>query len=316
MKKDICTKRFFKNKYKNHIKDSISYRIFRVFLAIVFTLLCVCFLFPYLHVFAKAVNDSADTALGGLMVFPRKFTLDYIKIVLNDAGVLNGFVITIAVTIVGSLFSVSLNYIVAYALWHEHFWGKNVIVWFFTIPMFIGGGIVSNFIIYSKIGMIDNFLVYILPGSFNFFTVVFIRTYLTGVSTTYVEAAQIDGASEIKIAVKIILPLSMPIIAVMLLRSAVGYWNSWVATLYYVNKPSLYTLAYVLQASLKNSKEVERILAEAIENGRVVGNMSGGATTETIQAAQTIVSTLPIVFFYPFFQKYMAKGISLGGVKE
>ena len=223
---------------------------------------------------------------------------------------------TVAITVIGSLFTVAINYVAAYALWQKTFWGKTVIVWFLTIPMFISGGIVSNYVIYSKIGMIDNFLVYILPGSFNFFTVVFIRTYLTGVSTTYVEAARIDGASELKIAVKIILPLSMPIIAVMLLRAAVGYWNSWSTTLYYIDSPSLYTLPYYLQLSLKNSQEVERVLREAIEQGRIVGDMSIGSPSESIQAAQTIISTLPLVCLYPFFQKYLAKGVSLGGIKE
>lgn len=305
----------FHNK-KNHIKDSIGQRIFRVFLAIILILACAAFLFPYLHVLAKALNSSADTALGGLTIYPRKFTFEFISIVLQDSGILLGLRNTVAITVIGSLFTVTINYVAAYALWQKTFWGKTVIVWFLTIPMFISGGIVSNYVIYSKIGMIDNFLVYILPGSFNFFTVVFIRTYLTGVSTTYVEAARIDGASELKIAVKIILPLSMPIIAVMLLRAAVGYWNSWSTTLYYIDSPSLYTLPYYLQLSLKNSQEVERVLREAIEQGRIVGDMSIGSPSESIQAAQTIISTLPLVCLYPFFQKYLAKGVSLGGIKE
>ena len=303
--------------WKRHrIKESISRKIFKFFLAVMMILACACFLFPYLHVLAKSVNSAADTALGGLTVYPRKFTLEYISIVLQDSGIIIGLRNTVAITVIGSLFTVTLNYITAYALWQKSFWGKTVIVWFLTIPMFISGGIVSNYIIYSKIGMIDNFLVYILPGSFNFFTVVFIRTYLIGVSTTYVEAARIDGASELKIAVKIILPLSMPIIAVMLLRAAVGYWNNWTTTLYYVDSQSLYTLPYFLQLSLKNSQEIDRVIREAIEQGRFVGELDMGSPSESIQAAQTIISTLPLVCLYPFFQKYLSKGISLGGIKE
>lgn len=301
---------------KSHIKGSVGQRVFQVFLAIILVLISAIFIFPYLHVLAKALNSSSDTALGGLTIYPRKFTFQYISIVLQDSGILVGLRNSIAVTVLGSVFTVAINYIAAYALWQKKFWGKNVIVWFLTIPMFISGGLVANYVIYSKIGMIDNFLVYILPGSFNFFTVVFIRTYLTGVSTTYVEAAQIDGASEIKIAVKIILPLSMPIIAVMLLRAAVGYWNNWSTTLYYIDSPSLYTLPYYLQLSIKNSQEIERVLQEAIEQGRVFGDASSGVPSESLQAAQTIVSTLPLVCLYPFFQKYLAKGVSLGGIKE
>lgn len=300
----------------NHIKDSVSRKVFVVFNALVLILFSFIFLAPYVNILAKSLNKASDTALGGLTFIPRAWTWDNFDIVFADDSLMNGFVITIARVVIGTIWALFVTYTAAYALMQKGLWGRKAILVIFTIPMFINGGLIANLLIYAKLGLYDNFLVYILPGAFSFFNMVVIRTYLLGISDAYREAARIDGASEFTILIKIYFPLSMPIVATIVLWTAVGYWNDWTTSLYYVQSSSLYTLQYVLQLSLKEANRIQTLIANAIASGKPLGNVNSEISGDSIQAAQIIVTTIPILVLYPFLQKYFIKGVMIGGVKE
>lgn len=303
-------------KKENRMKDGVGRNVFVVCNTLLLILLSFLFIAPYLNVFAKALNSAKDTALGGVGLFPRKLSWDNFDIVLKDSGTWQGFKITILRVIIGSLFSLAITYMAAYALLKKHLWGRVFFVSFLTIPMFIGGGLIANYIIFAKIGIYNTFWVYIFPSSFSFFYMVIIRTYLQSIPESLREAARIDGASELRIMWSVMLPLSMPIVATILLWNAVGHWNDWTTTLYYINSPRLYTLQYNLQISLKETEKIQQMIAEALASGRPLGDISSDISGESVQAAQIIVSTLPVIVLYPFLQKYFIKGVTLGGVKE
>lgn len=303
-------------KVNNYIKTSTSRKVFVVFNTILLVFLSFVFLFPYLNVLAKSFNDASDTALGGLTIFPRLFTLTNFKVVFADETLMSSFLVTIAYVVVGSLWALFVNYSAAYALLQKGLWGKKVILAILTLPMFLSGGLISNLLIYSKIKVYDTFFVYVMPQAFSFFNMVVIRTYLAGISDSYREAARIDGASEITIMFKIYLPLSMPIVATILLWTAVSYWNDWTTTLYYVRSSNLYTMQYVLQQSLKEANRIQTLISNAIANGLPIGNVDSSISGDSIQSAQIIVTTVPILIIYPFLQRYFIKGVMIGGVKE
>ena len=303
-------------KVNNHIKTSPSRKVFVVTNTVLLVLLSCVFLFPYLNVLAKSLNDASDTALGGLTVFPRAFTLTNFKVVFADETLMSSFFVTVAYVVIGSAWALFVNYSAAYALLQKTLWAKKIFLAILTIPMFISGGLISNLLIYAKLKVYNTFFVYILPQAFSFFNMVVIRTYLSGISDSYREAARIDGASEITVMLKIYLPLSMPIVSTILLWTAVSYWNDWTTSLYYIRNSSLYTMQYVLQQSLKETNRIQTLIANAIANGLPIGNVDSSVSGDSIQSAQIIVTTLPILLVYPFLQKYFIKGVMIGGIKE
>ena len=295
---------------------SVSRRIFVVCNTVFLLLLSFAFIAPYLNILAKSFNSAKDTMLGGVTFYPRVFTLDNYDIVLKDPNIGHSAIISVLRVISGSLFSLFLQYSVAYALLRRGLPFRKAIVMFFTIPMFINGGLISEYIIYAKLGLYNNFLIYVLPASFSFYNMVIIRTYLQGIPESLIESARLDGAGEFTILWKIMLPLSMPIVATILLWCAVAHWNDWARTLYFVDNPDLYTLQYHLMLAEKKAESLTQMIQNAMETGRPLGTIDTDISGESVQAAQTIITTVPIVLTYPFFQRYFVSGVTMGSVKE
>lgn len=299
-------------------RGSRSRRAFRICNGIFMILLSFTFLAPYINILAKAFNAARDTTLGGLTFWPRDWTLDNMNVVLGDSSTWTGFRVSVFRVIIGSTFALFVQYTAAYALLRKGLRFKKFIIILFSIPMFVSGGIVSEYIVYGRnmLGIYNTFWVYILPHSFSFYNIVVIRTYLAGIPDSLLESARLDGAGELVILRKIMLPLSMPIVATILLWSAVGHWNDWTTTLYFVEKSDLFTLQYNLQLAVKQAETVQSMIADAIESGRPLGDIDTDITAESIQAAQLIVTTVPIICVYPFLQKYFMSGVMVGSVKE
>ncbi|MDR1094026.1 MAG: carbohydrate ABC transporter permease, partial [Clostridiales bacterium] len=211
-----------------------------------------------------------------------------------------------------------VTYFAAYALLRKGLRGRGLIVAFLTVPMFFGGGLFPTWLFYSKIHLRNTFFVYILPFAFNFFNMVIIRTYLLNIPDSLRESARVDGASEIRILFQIMFPLSMPIIATVLLWNAVFHWNDWTSTLYFVDigYRELFTLQYNLEQVLKESQRIQELIKAAMASGRPLGDISDQMTPEAIVSAQIVVSTLPVILVYPFLQKYFIQGVMIGSVKE
>lgn len=298
--------------------NSSSRNVFVVCNTVFMLLLSFVFLAPYVNIMAKSFNAAKDTMLGGIVFWPRAWTLDNYNVVLGDSSTWTGLRVSVIRVVFGSVFALIVTYMAAYALLRKGLRGKKIIIMFLTIPMFLQGGLISEYIVYGKrmLGIYDTFWVYIFPHSFSFFNMVIIRTYLQGIPESLIESARLDGAGEFVILWKIMLPLSMPIVATILLWSAVGHWNDWTTTLYFVENSDLFTLQYNLQLAVKQAETVQSMIADALESGRPLGDIDTDITAESIQAAQLIVTTVPIVCVYPFLQKYFMSGVMLGSVKE
>lgn len=291
---------------------STGYKIFQFFNALFLMLFMTITLFPYLNVMVKAFNEGVDTTRGGLFLWPRVPTLENFQLLLQNREMLDAAYISIFRVIVGTVLTLAVQFMAAYALSRKNFPGKNAILIFLTIPMFLHGGIIPNYILFSRVGLLNNFLVYILPGLFSFYEMIIIRTYISStISVSLEESAKIDGANEFRVLLQIILPLCKPILATIGLWVAVAQWNDWTATLYYVTKPKLFTLQYKLMQILKEAERLAKLMAEA-ENVSEIPK----ATPDALVAAQVIITTLPIVLVYPFVQKYFVQGIMIGAVKE
>ena len=272
--------------------------------------------FPYFNVLAHAFNDSRDSQFGGITFYPRVWTLENFNVLLGNREVLQAVVVSVLRVAAGTMFALVIQYTCAYAFTMKGLKGKKIILLFLMIPMYFGGGLIPVYLLYSKLHILNNFLVYILPVSFSLYNMVIIRSYLYTIPESLGESAKLDGANDAVIMARIYIPLSLPILAVMALWSAVGHWNDWTTTLYFITDKRLYTLQYVLMQVLKEGERLARLMEEALIAGRRVTDNSRRITPQAIRSAQIIITTIPIVVMYPFLQKYFVKGVTLGAVKE
>lgn len=299
-------------------KDSIGFRIFRVVNVIIMFLILLVTLLPYLHVLAKALNDGADTMLGGLTIYPRKLTFTNFSALFRDSSMIRSFFVSVARVLLGTVLSVGAQFAAAYALSKKNLPGRNQIMLFLALPMFFNGGVIPTYILYVHLKLTNNFWVYILPALCSYYNVLVLKSYIeSSIPESLSEASLLDGANEFTTLWKIILPLSKPVLATVALWVAVGHWNDWNSTLMYVTKEKLYTLQYKLMQLIKESERIQRLIQDATTSGSGVdtGGLSVKATPDSMISAQVIVTTLPIVVVYPFLQKYFMKGIVLGAVK-
>lgn len=282
------------------------------------TLLALIAIFPYLNTLAVALNHGNDTIRGGITIFPRSPTLANFKALIANEAIIHAFYISVLRVGVGTLLALVVQFSAAYTFTNPALPGRTSLLVYFIVPLFFSGGLIPTYLLYSKLGLLNNFWVYVLPGAFVFFNMIVMRTYLYTIPDSLKESARIDGAGELGILVKIVLPLSMPIIATISLWTAVTAWNDWTTTLNFVTNPQLFTLSYKLEQLIKEMDALSQIIQDAIAKGNVgsLMNVSNRLTPESVRAAQVIVTTLPIILVYPFLQKYFIKGVLIGSVKE
>ena len=297
------------------MKDSVSRKIFNVFNISFFILLMVTMLFPYINVLAKALNEGKDTAMGGILLWPRVFTWENFETVVLDENFGQALFISVSLAVVCTVANLFVQFMAAYTFLNRDLVGRKALMVFLLIPMYFGGGLIPQYILYAKIGLLNNYLVYVLPGLMSTYNMIIIRSYMESVPASLRESARIDGANDIRIAFQIMLPLCKPVLATVALWTAVGAWSSWTQTLYYVTKKELFTLQYLLMQVIKEADKVRAMVQEAALRGEIL-NVEPKVTTEAVQSAQIIVTTLPIILVYPFLQKYFIKGVTLGAVKD
>ncbi|ANE45235.1 hypothetical protein SY83_01585 [Paenibacillus swuensis] len=301
------------------IGQTRGYKVFQWFNYSFMFFILIITLLPYLNVFAVSLNDGRDTSLGGITFFPRVFTLDNYVTLLNDSSLVRAFMLTLAIVVLGTAYAVLIQFFAAYALKKKTLVGRGKILIFLVIPMFFSGGLIPTYILYSQTHLLNNFWVYIIPAGFSFYNFIVIRTYIAStVSESLEESARMDGANDFTIFFRIILPLCKPILATIVLWTAVGKWNDWTTTLYFVNDSSLYTLQYKLTEIIKESERINQLIRDTISRGGDVSALTklNVVTPESLVAAQVIITTLPIICVYPFLQKYFLHGAMIGSVKE
>ena len=298
------------------IQESLTYRVLKAANVLLLSLLVVIMVFPYFNVFAHAFNDAMDSQRGGITFYPRHFTMDNFRVLFENKEIIRAIFVSVLRVVIGTAFALAVQYTSAYAFTLKDVKGRNAILVFLVIPMYFSGGLIPTYLLYSKIHMLNNFLVYVLPISFSLYNMVVIRSFLYTIPDSLAESARIDGANEFAIMLRIYVPLSLPIIAVLALWSAVGHWNDWTTTLYYVTDRKLFTLQYILMQILREGERISKLMEEALKSGLEINQSQQKVTPTAIRSANIILTTLPIVIVYPFLQKYFVKGINLGAVKE
>ncbi|MBQ4362861.1 MAG: carbohydrate ABC transporter permease [Oscillospiraceae bacterium] len=293
--------------FSRRTKGDIIFDVINTVVLVLFILLEV---YPLINQIAMSFNDGIDALRGGITFFPRKFTWNNYQTVISKPSMKTGALISVLRTVIGTLTSTLCTALLAYVLSRKNFVFKKPLSMLYVVTMYVNGGLIPVFLVYKTLGLTNNFWVYILPGMVSAWNMLVLRTYMNGIPESLSESAELDGAGHFTIFFKIILPLSMPVIACTSLFVAVGQWNSWFdAMLYNRMSDNLTTLQYELMkllSSVTNNNANAETMKEA-------NNM---VTPRTMRAAATVVTALPIVCLYPFLQRYFVAGMTIGGVKE
>lgn len=290
------------------IKYSAGSRIFDGCNTIFMILLCITTLYPFLYLFSLSLTPTTVSQLTLGSLIPKEIDLSNYARVLKNELFGNAFVVTIARTIIGTVTQVFFTMLVAYPLSKRYFPHRGFWTMFILIPMFFSGGLIPTYLQIKNLGLINSFWVYIIPGLINTSNLLIFRNNFMEFPEGLEESAKIDGANDFVVFLKILLPLSKPIIATVGLWTAVAHWNSWYDNMIYVSDPDLTVLQQLLR----------KIVLEGSIAYMNTGSDSASmvfTNPESVKAAATIVVTLPIILVYPFLQKYFMKGILIGSIK-
>ncbi|MFD3259945.1 carbohydrate ABC transporter permease [Paenibacillus lentus] len=287
----------------------VGYALLYGFLILIFVVTFI----PFWQILVLSINDGTDSLRGGFLLWPRQISFESYAAVFANSEILNAAKLTALRTLIGAPLSVICIAMLAYSLSKRDLVGKRGITLFFIFTMYFSGGLIPTYMIVKSLGLIDNFLVFIFPGLINIFWMILVRTFMEGLPHEIEESAEIDGANDVQVFFRVILPVCTPVLATVGLFSAIYHWNAWYDSYIYTYKPELKTLQAVL-VKILNQYQTGDMLTQAQQLANEAKKVP--VTSESIRMAVTMVATLPIILMYPFLQKYFLKGMLLGAVKS
>jgi len=290
-------------------------RVMQVVIYILLALLAFVTFYPFWNGLVISLNSGSDTALGGVTFWPRDFTLENYEIVFQDKRLLNGFGISVARTVVGTISSILVTSIFAYGMTKRELIGRKYYMVMCIITMYFGGGLIPTFMLVRSLGLMDSFWVFIIPSLVSVWNMIIFRTFFQGLPNGLEESAKIDGAGNWGIYFRIILPLSGPVIATLSLFTAVAHWNEWFLPSIYITKEELLPIQTILRQIL-NSNIMSEQMSQLDSSSAAALSRMQSVTTKSLSMATMIVATLPIIMVYPFVQKHFVKGVLVGSLKE
>lgn len=291
-----------------------SDRVMVIFIYIFLALLSFTALYPFWNALVVSFNKGIDTSLGGVTFWPRAFTLENYKTILNDSRLLNGFFISILRTVVGTTTAILMTALLAYGMSKSHLIGRKYYTIFFIITMYFSGGLIPTFLLNRTVGLMNTFWIFIIPVLISVYHMIIFRTFFKGLPVGLEESAQIDGCSNWGIFLRIVLPLSGPIIATLSLFTAVAHWNDWFVATIYITDEKLVPIQTFLRQTLNSNIATQTQVLDSASQALIEKTKS--VTTKSLTMAMMMVATLPIILVYPFVQKYFVKGVLVGSMKE
>lgn len=285
-------------------KETTGYRVFRVVNVIIMLIIVVITLYPVLNIVAKSFSDVKSLTQNSVGIIPKGFNLDTYNLVMKDITFWRDYRNTIIYTILGTTINLFMTTIFAYALSVPRLKGKKFLTGFVVFTMFFNGGMIPNYMIVTNLGMRDTIWAVVIPGAISTFNLIVMRTFFEGIPKELEEAASIDGMCTYGILARIIVPLSKPIIATMILFYAVGMWNSWFSAFLYIDNTKLQPVTLYLRNLIAGSMTATGADAESLTS-----------VSANIKYVTIVLTSLPIICVYPFLQKYFVQGVMIGSVK-
>lgn len=279
-------------------------------------LLTISAILPFLFVFIISITDESTLATNGYSLFPEKISFDAYKLIFSSgSSIVQAYKVSIFITVVGVILALILTTLYAYALSRDDFEFKGFFTKVSTIPMLFSGGLVASYLVMTQfLGLRNSVWALILPLLLGTFNIIIMRTFFqTSIPKALIEAATIDGANEFQIFFKVVLPLSLPVLATIGLFLTLGYWNDWYNAMLYIDDLDKIPVQYLL-IRIQNSTAF--LASRGSQIGGVANQAMKTLPQETLRMAIVVITTAPIAITYPFFQRYFISGLTLGAVKE
>ena len=297
------------------VKDTRADKIFLVFVYFFLAIALLIVLYPLIYIVSASISNPHLVNSGEMWLLPKGVTFEGYRTLLGNSSIWRGYLNTIYYTVLGTSINLLVTLPCAYALSRDDFYGRRAFTNFMLVTMFLSGGLIPSYLLIRSLGMLNTVWALVIPGAVSVYNVVVTRTFFqTTIPREMEEAAIVDGCSDFRLFMQIVLPLSTPIIAVMALFYGVGHWNSFFSALIYLSDKSMYPLQMILREILilqdMSSNTVSNVTSE-------MASMlySKQQLAEVIKYGVMIVSSLPVIIVYPFLQKYFVKGIMVGSIK-
>lgn len=294
------------------VKRSVSFYIYQVFNTIVLALMALSCILPILHVFAMSLSSSNAAMAGRVGFIPVEFTLTAYEYLISKKDFFHSVSISAMRVLIGTAFNMVIIAITAYPLSRpaKQFRARTAYMVYFAITMFIGGGLIPTYMVIKNLRLLDSFWVLILPSAMSIWNVIIMMNFIKGLPRAIEEAAFVDGANHWQTLIRVILPMSKPSLASLLLFSMIGHWNAWFDGMFYMNNPNNYPMAtYLATQVINNNQTMTNMTPEQLA-------LLSSLSEKTVRSAQMFIAIIPILVVYPFLQKFFVKGITVGSVKE
>lgn len=285
------------------IKESGGYRVFKVFNAIILTLISVAMLYPFLYLIAQSFSSTQAIVAGEVGLIPKDFNISTYKYVVTDGKFIPYYGNTIVYSIIGTVCALLFSALLAYPLSKAELYGGKAINKFIIFTMYFSGGMIPNYILMVSLGLRDTVASFILPGMISTYYVILMRSFFLTLPRELEEAGEIDGLDLWGVFWRIAIPLSKPIIATMTLFYVVQYWNDWFDAFLYLDTTTKWPVAYYLRQLISSASGTSADAGDAMQ------------IASNIKSCAMVLTSAPIICIYPFIQKYFVQGMMLGGVK-
>ena len=289
------------------MKESKQYKIFKVFNVCILLIIIFCTLYPFINVVAQSFSSESYINSGQVNLFPKGFNVETYQKVLSDTMFWINYKNTVVYTVVGTIISMFLTTIFAYALSKRRLVGRRFLTVFAVFTMFFNGGLIPNYVLINALGFANTMWAIVIPGAISIYNMLIMKSFFENMPEELEEAVAIDGLNTYGILLKIVLPLSKAVIATMVLFYAVAYWNSWFSAFIYLDKKELFPVTIYL-----------RNMIAGTTSGMSAGATSADNLTQisaNIKSVTMVLTILPILTVYPFVQKYFVSGVMLGSIK-
>ena len=298
-------------KANTHSRMSLGDRIFDSINVVLLGLLALIIIYPLVYVLSASFSDPVSVASGDMILWPVNLTLENYEEVFKNQSIITGYRNSLIILVSGTALNLVMTVLAAFPMSRRDLWGRNVMMKLMTFTMFFSGGLIPTYLqITRTLGLMNSWLALILPGAISVYNMIIMRTYFqTSIPYELQEAADIDGCSPFGVLIRIILPLSGPILAVIGLYYGVGHWNSYFSALLYINREELQPLQLYLRRVLTLNSNQSLLSTGSDEAARQA------MRAETIKYAVIVVSSVPMLVIYPFVQKFFVKGVMIGAVK-
>ncbi len=268
-------------------------------------------LYPLIYVLSASISDPMSVTAGKMLLWPVDLTLENYAEVFKNDNIMRGYRNSLIIMLSGTVLNLVMTVLAAFPVTRKDLWGRNVIMKLMTFCMFFSGGLIPTYLMVSKtLGLMNNWLALILPGAVSVYNMIIMRTFfMSSIPYELQEAADIDGCSPFATLVRVVLPLSGPVLAVIALYYSVGHWNSYFSALLYINKESIQPLQLYLRKVLTANNSQSLMEMGSDEAARAA------MRAETIKYSVIVVSSIPMLIIYPFVQRFFVKGVMIGAVK-